>query len=45
VILADALERLPNDYRQVILLHQVQGLNMNEVSRQSGTSRCKVEKL
>ena len=34
VILADALEQLPDDYRQVILLHHVKGLNMNEVSRQ-----------
>jgi RNA polymerase sigma-70 factor (ECF subfamily) len=45
VILADALEQLPDDHRQVILLHQVQGLNMNEVSRRLGTSRFEVENL
>jgi RNA polymerase sigma-70 factor (ECF subfamily) len=45
VILADALEQLPDDLRQVILLHQVQGLNMDEVSRQLGLSRYEVEKL
>jgi RNA polymerase sigma-70 factor (ECF subfamily) len=45
VVLADALEQLPDDYRQVILLHHVKGLNMGEVSRQLGTSRYEVEKL
>ena len=45
MILADALEQLPDDYRQVILLHHVKGLNMSEVSRQLGTSRYEVEKL
>ena len=45
VLLADALAQLPEDHRQVILLHHVEGLSVSEVSRRMGLSRYEVEKL
>lgn len=45
VILADALEKLPQELREVILLHHVQGLNFSQLSRRLGMSRYEVEKL
>src|SRR5437660_3078267 len=36
VLLADALGRLPDDYREVIILHHLEGLTFPEVARRSG---------
>ena len=33
VLLAEALERLPDDYREVIILHHLEGLKFPEVAR------------
>ncbi len=43
--LAEALEDLPEDYQQVILLRHVDGLPFGEVSRLMGRSVDSVEKL
>jgi RNA polymerase sigma-70 factor (ECF subfamily) len=45
VQLADALEQLPLDYRQVILLRHLEGLPFAEVARQMDRSVDSVEKL
>ncbi len=45
VLLADALERLPEDYREVIVLRHLEGLPFAEVSRRMGRSLDSVEKL
>jgi RNA polymerase sigma-70 factor (ECF subfamily) len=45
VRLADALERLPADYRTVIVLRHVEGLRFPEVARRLGRSVDSVEKL
>jgi RNA polymerase sigma-70 factor (ECF subfamily) len=45
VLLADALENLPEDYREVILLRHVQGLSFPDVARHMGRSVARVEKL
>ena len=45
VLLADALERLPEDYREVIVLRHLEGLPFPEVSRRMGRSLDSVEKL
>jgi RNA polymerase sigma-70 factor (ECF subfamily) len=45
VLLADALERLPGDYREVIILHHMEGLSLPEVARRLGRSVHSVEKL
>ncbi len=45
VQLADALEHLPMDYRQVIILRHLEGLPFAEVARQMGRSVDSVEKL
>jgi RNA polymerase sigma-70 factor (ECF subfamily) len=45
VLLADALERLPEDYRDVIVLRSLQGLPFPEVARRLGRSVDSVEKL
>ena len=45
VILADAIERLPNDYRDVIILHHLQGLTFPEVAQAMDRSPGSVEKL
>jgi RNA polymerase sigma-70 factor (ECF subfamily) len=36
VLLADALDRLPQDYREVIILHHLEGLPFPEVARYTG---------
>jgi RNA polymerase sigma-70 factor (ECF subfamily) len=36
VLLADALERLSNDYREVMILHHLEGLTFPEVARRMG---------
>jgi RNA polymerase sigma-70 factor (ECF subfamily) len=45
VLLADALERLPDDYRDVLVLRHLEALSFPEVSRRMGRSLDSVEKL
>jgi RNA polymerase sigma-70 factor, ECF subfamily len=45
VLLADALKRLPEDYREVIVLRQLEGLSFPEVSRRMERSLDSVKKL
>jgi len=45
VLLADALEQLPEDYREVIVLRHLEGLTFPEVSRRMERSVDSVEKL
>jgi RNA polymerase sigma-70 factor (ECF subfamily) len=45
VVLADALGRLPPDYREVIVLRQLEGLTFPEVARQMNRSQESVKKL
>jgi RNA polymerase sigma-70 factor, ECF subfamily len=45
VRLADALQALPADYAEVIILHHLQGLTFPEVSRQMDRSVDSVKKL
>jgi RNA polymerase sigma-70 factor (ECF subfamily) len=45
VLLADALGLLPADYREVIILRQLEGLTFPEVARQMGRSQESVKKL
>ncbi len=45
VMLADALEQLPDDYRDVLVLRHLEGLTVPEVAQRMGRSRDSVEKL
>lgn len=45
VILADALDRLPPDYREVIILRQLEGLAFDAVAARMGRSVDAVQKL
>jgi RNA polymerase sigma-70 factor (ECF subfamily) len=45
VLLADALERLPEDYREAIVLRQLEGLSFPEVARRMDRSEDSVKKL
>jgi RNA polymerase sigma-70 factor (ECF subfamily) len=45
VLLADALERLPDHYREVIVLHHMEGLTLTETARRMGRTPAGVEKL
>jgi RNA polymerase sigma-70 factor (ECF subfamily) len=45
VLLADALDRLPEDYREVLVLHHLQGLTLAEVARHMGRSLDSIKKL
>jgi RNA polymerase sigma-70 factor (ECF subfamily) len=45
VVLANALERLPEHYREIILLHEFEDLNFPEVSRRMGRSVDSVKNL
>ena len=45
VLLANALEQLPADYREVIILHHMEELSWPEVARRLGRSVHSVEKL
>jgi RNA polymerase sigma-70 factor (ECF subfamily) len=45
VLLAQALERLPGDYREVIILHHLEGLTIPDVARRMGRTADSVEKL
>ena len=45
VLLADAMSRLPEDYRDVILLRNLEGLTFPEVAKRMARSQDSVEKL
>lgn len=45
VLVADALDRLPDDYREVIVLRHIEGLTFPEVAERMGRSVDSVEKL
>jgi RNA polymerase sigma-70 factor (ECF subfamily) len=45
VLLADALERLPADYREAIILRHLEGLTFPDVARRMGRTVDSVEKL
>ncbi len=45
VVLADALDRLPENYREVLVLHHLQGLTLAEVARHMGRSLDSIKKL
>jgi RNA polymerase sigma-70 factor (ECF subfamily) len=45
VLLADALERLPTDYREVIILRHLEGASFPEVARRMERSVDSVQKL
>jgi RNA polymerase sigma-70 factor (ECF subfamily) len=45
VLLADALARLPADYREVIVLRHLEGLTFAEVARRMGQTLDRVKKL
>ena len=45
VLLADALGRLPEDYREVLVMHHLQGVPLAEVARQMGRSLDSIKKL
>ena len=45
VVLAGAVERLPADYREVLVRHHLQGETLAEVARQMGRSLDSVKKL
>jgi RNA polymerase sigma-70 factor (ECF subfamily) len=45
VLLADALGRLPPEYREVVILRQLEGLSFPEVARQMNRSLDSVKKL
>jgi len=45
VLLADALAKLPDDYREALVLRHLQGLTFPEISRRMDRSQDSVEKL
>jgi RNA polymerase sigma-70 factor, ECF subfamily len=45
VLLADALEQLPDDYREVLVLHHLQGLSLPEVARRLGRTLDSVKNV
>jgi RNA polymerase sigma-70 factor, ECF subfamily len=45
VLLADALQSLPADYSEVIVLHHLEGLSFPEVAQRMGRSQDSVKKL
>ena len=45
VILADALEKLPEDYREVIILRQLEGLSFPEVAARMGRTEDSVKNV
>jgi RNA polymerase sigma-70 factor (ECF subfamily) len=45
VLLADALDRLPEDYREAIVLRHLEGLTFPQVAERMGRSLDSVEKL
>ena len=45
VLVADALERLPEDYREVLLLRHWEGLTFIAIAQRMGRSEDAIEKL
>jgi RNA polymerase sigma-70 factor (ECF subfamily) len=45
VLLADALGRLPEHYREVMILHDLEGRSLREVAERMGRTEDSVEKL
>ena len=45
VLLAEALEKLPEDYREVLILHHLEECNFPEVARRMGRTVEGVKKL
>jgi len=45
VLLADALRQLPDDYREVLILHHLQGLSMPDVAHRLGRTVDSVKNL
>jgi RNA polymerase sigma-70 factor (ECF subfamily) len=45
VLLAEALERLPDDYREAVILRHLEGLSFPEVARRMGRTVDSVKKL
>lgn len=45
VLLAEAIGKLPDDYREVIILHDLQYLTLREVAQRMGRSLDSVQKL
>jgi RNA polymerase sigma-70 factor (ECF subfamily) len=45
VILADALEKLPDDYREVIILRHLEGISFREVARRMGRTEDSTKKV
>jgi RNA polymerase sigma-70 factor (ECF subfamily) len=45
VLLANAMQRLPEHYRDVIVLHHLEGLSLSDVARRIGRSEDSVQKL
>ena len=45
LILADALGQLKDDYREVVILHHLEGLSIDEISTQLGRTTDSVQKL
>ena len=45
VLLADALARLPEDYRETVILRQIEELSFSEVAARLGRSEDSVQKL
>ena len=45
VLLADALEDLPEDYREVIILRQLEGLSFPDVARRVGRTEDSVKNV
>jgi RNA polymerase sigma-70 factor (ECF subfamily) len=45
VLLADALRQLPDDYREVLVLHHLEGLSMPEVARRLGRTLDSVKNV
>jgi|HubBroStandDraft_4_1064222.scaffolds.fasta_scaffold170859_2 RNA polymerase sigma-70 factor (ECF subfamily) len=45
VVLADALDQLPEDYREVLVLRHMEGLTFPEVAKRMGRSLDSVDKL
>ena len=45
VLLADALQELPEDYREVIILRQLEGLSFPDVARRMGRTEDSVKNV
>jgi RNA polymerase sigma-70 factor, ECF subfamily len=45
VLLADAMEELPEDYREVIILRQIEGLSFSQVALRMGRTEDSVKNL